>query len=265
MPLLDFLKLPETRGIVSMDDVETTALHREIILRKPFLKRMYDDFYREIRAAVEPVEGKTLIELGSGGGFMKEIIPTVITSDIKELPWVDRRISALDMPLDDASVDAFLLFNVLHHIPDVRRFFREAQRCLKPGGRIVMIEPTNTPWSKFVYQTFHHEPFVPGAAWEFPSTGPMSSGNDAMPWIVFVRDRAVFEREFPALAITRIRRHTPFRHLVSGGVSMRAIVPSWSYGCVKFVETMLTPLMPLCAMYMTVVVQKSLAARRQEI
>lgn len=49
------------------------------------------------------------------------------------------------MPFQDKSVSAFMMIDVLHHIKDSRQFFKEMQRCLKPGGKIVMIEPANTP------------------------------------------------------------------------------------------------------------------------
>jgi hypothetical protein len=61
-----------------------------------------------------------------------------------------------------------------------------------------MIEPWVTPWSRLVYTRMHHEPFVPAAAqWEFLTTGPLSGANGALPYILFSRDRAQFELEFP--------------------------------------------------------------------
>ena len=68
------------------------------------------------------------------------------TSDVIELPGVDKCFSALDMPFEDDSVDAFFMFDVLHHINDSAGFFAELNRCLKNGGKAVMIEPANTLW-----------------------------------------------------------------------------------------------------------------------
>jgi SAM-dependent methyltransferase len=38
-------------------------------------------------------------------------------------------------------VDFVLAFAVVHELPDVRRFFAEAARALKLGGRLLLAEP----------------------------------------------------------------------------------------------------------------------------
>src|SRR5262249_39668042 len=116
-------------------------------------------------------------------------------------------------------------------------------RCVRPGGVVSMIEPWVTPWSRLIYTRLHHEPFRPDATeWEFPATGPLSGANGAMPWIIFERDRAEFEREFPQWRMAAIRPHTPLCYLLSGGVSMRSLMPGWAHAPVRAVEAMLRPL-----------------------
>ena len=176
MKLIEWLKLPETRNIKDLDDPATT-LHGKILRSKPFLRNLYADFYGQFKNAVEQPENKVLVELGSGGGFIKEIIPNVITSDILKVAGVDKVFSATDMPFEDASVDAFFMFDVLHHIDEPRKFFAEADRCLRPGGRIVMIEPANTPWARFIYTNFHHEGFDPKGGWELDKDGAAFAGQ----------------------------------------------------------------------------------------
>jgi hypothetical protein len=59
----------------------------------------------------------------------------------------------------------------LHHIADAERLLAKAQRALVPGGRILMIEPWVSAWSRFVYTRLHPEPFRPEAsAWAFSSS-----------------------------------------------------------------------------------------------
>ena len=273
MKTIDWLKLPETMGIEDLDDPATTLLHAEIIQKKPFLKKLYIDFYKQFKKAVSDSENKVLVELGSGGGFIKEVISNVITSDVLELPNVDKVFSALDMPFEEASVDAFFMFNVLHHITEPRAFFREALRCLKVCGRVVMIEPANTLWSRFIYKNFHHEAFdtqTPGwgcrgqAKWEpeprkagtLQKSGPLSGGNGALAWIIFWRDRKIFESEFPSLRIVRMRNHTPLRYLLSGGLTLRQLVPSFSYPAVKAIEYTLPPINDLLGMFQTIELEK---------
>ena len=67
---------------------------------------------------------------------MKDLLPDVITSDLFEVPSVDRVVDAMHMPFDDQTLKAILMTNVFHHIPDVARFISEASRTLRPGGRI---------------------------------------------------------------------------------------------------------------------------------
>lgn len=253
-----FFGLTHTKDKADLDSPETTTLHRDIIQRKPFLKKIYLDHYHYFKTATNNVPEGIKIELGSGGGFYKEVMPEVITSDVLPLPYVDQVFSALDMPFADQSVSAIYMIDVLHHIPDVEKFFTEADRCLKPGGKIVMIEPTNTWWGGFIYRNFHHEPFDPTVReWKLPAGGPMSVANDAIPWIVFVRDRLRFQKLFPRLEITTVQYTEPVRYLLSGGVSMRQLVPNSWYGAVKFFEeTILKPIAPWVGMFMCVEITK---------
>jgi SAM-dependent methyltransferase len=233
--LRNLLAHPLTRGI-DLDDPRTTALRREIIQNKPFLRQIYHEWYAMLTKDLPAGEGRVL-ELGSGAGFLKQIVPDAITSEIFLCPGVDVVLDGLRMPLTDDSLRAILMTDVFHHLPDARRFLREATRTVRSGGVVAMIEPWVSAWSKFVYTRLHHEPFCPDTRdWSFPATGPLSGANGALPWIVFQRDRAVFEREFPQWRIETVKPFMPLRYLVSGGVSMRALVPSFSYGAIRALE-----------------------------
>ncbi|HEX8529344.1 MAG TPA: hypothetical protein VF646_04955, partial [Cytophagales bacterium] len=138
------------------------------------------------------------------------------------------------------------------HIPDSYQFLREAQRILKAGGKVVMVEPANSAWGRFIYRNFHHEPFDPAGGWTIPEAGPMSGANGALPWIVFQRDCRRFEREFPGLTIESIRHHTPLRYLMSGGVSRKSLVPQWSFGLATALEKAGRPLAGWFSMFQTI-------------
>jgi SAM-dependent methyltransferase len=218
------------------DDPKTTELRKQIVQSKPFLKAIYEEWYERLAAEVPRGTGGVL-ELGSGAGFLSRYIPELITSEVFACSDVSVILNAQNMPMENASLRAIVMTDVLHHMPDVRRFFAEASRCLRSGGKILMIEPWVTPWSTFVYGRFHSEPFLPEAAeWEFAASGPLSGANVALPWMVFVRDRARFEKEFPEFEIEEIRPFMPFRYLLSGGVSMRSLMPGFTHGIWALIE-----------------------------
>lgn len=222
----------------------------EIIRDKRPLREIYDEWYGAVASSI-PAGDKPALELGSGAGFMSSYVKDLITSDVLELPDVDRVIDACAaLPFDDGGLRGIAMVNTLHHLPDVTVFLEEATRCLQPGGTISMIEPWNTAWSRVVYTKLHHEPFDPRvASWSFDSNGPLSGANGALPWIVFERDRRYFSERFPELEIREVRPIMPIRYLLSGGVSMRALLPNWSFGLVRALERASQPAMSSLAMF----------------
>lgn len=252
-----WLRLPETLGLEDLDAPESTLVHQRVIEKKRFLRDLYADFYREMIEEASPSSEGLHVELGSGGGFMKSLLPSLVTSDILPLRSTDCCFSVEALPFRAASVDSFFTMNTAHHFPDFARALGEMDRCLKPGGRIVMIEPANTTWGRFVYRNFHHELFDPEGEWAFDSSGPLSGGNGALPWIVFVRDRKRLASEYPRLQVESIRYHTPLRYLLSGGFTLRQLMPSWSSGLVRLLERATGFLGPMAGMFMTIRVSRS--------
>jgi hypothetical protein len=73
---------------------------------------------------------------------------------------------------------------------------------------------------------------------------------------VFERDRAVFEAEFPELSIEQIQPLMPFRYLVSGGVSMRSLMPRAATPLWSALEKSLEPWMRHGAMFALIVLRR---------
>lgn len=239
-----------------LDDPLRTVEHGEIIQSKPFLKKLYLEWYNELGRQIPSLPAGKIIELGSGGGFIKKVYPQVITSDVMQLDSCDMCFTAENIPVEDNSVAAYFMLNVFHHIPNPEKFLEEAQRTLKKGGRIIMVEPANSFFSRIIYKNFHHEPFDENGGWTIDSTGPMSSSNQALPYIYFVRDKKLFEKKFPSFKIISVRLHTPLRYLLSGGVSRKSFVPGGSFGFFTLMENIVSPLSGLTAMFQTIVVEK---------
>jgi len=242
---------------MEIDDPATTELRKQIIASKPFLKAIYDEWYGMLASELPAIDGKVL-ELGSGGGYCSEFIPGLITSEAFPCSAVQLVADAQRMPFAEGTLRAIVMTNVMHHLPNVREFFKEATRCLGSGGKILMIEPWVTPWSKIVYTRLHHEPFDPNSAeWAFPPRGPLSGANNAMPWIVFERDRAKFETDFPALAVEKIWPFMPFRYLVSGGVTMRNLMPGFAHAAWLGLENALRSQMSRLGLFAFIAIRRA--------
>ena len=239
---------------VDLDAPENTLCQASIIRNKPFLKQFYQDCYSSISKLLPEKISGPVIELGSGGGFLKDYIPGLITSEILAVSTVDIQLDGQAMPFKDESVRAIVMLDVFHHIPRPATFLTQAAHILKQGGRLIMIEPWVTAWSRFVYRYLHHEPFVPEAKdWDFQKGGPLTSANSALPWIVFHRDRKKFEDRFPEWQVIRISLHTPFCYLLSGGLVFKSIMPAASYPLCRRFEKWLQPFNHLLSMFATIV------------
>ncbi len=239
-----------------IDSPERTLFHKKIIQEKLFLSKLYREWYSILSDIKQHLPPGEMIELGSGGGFLKEIEPTIICSDILDLPTNDLTFSALDMPFSDGQVSAIFMIDTFHHIPDSELFLKEVTRVLKKDGLLIMIEPANTVWGRFIYKNFHHEPFNLNGDWTIPDKGPLSGANGALPWIVFKRDKEKFKRLFPGLAVADLHFHTPLRYLVSGGVSFKQLAPDFTYPFVQFFDKVLPSIWKELSMFVTIKIKK---------
>ena len=242
-------------SINQLDDPNTTITHGKIIQSKPILKAIYEDWYHQIITHLAPNSNKVL-EIGSGGGFLKKKIPNLITSDILPLEICDMTFSAEEMPFGNQELDAIVMVNVFHHIPKPFRFLSEAERILKPGGRVIMIEPANTFLARFIYKNFHHEPFDETGGWEIEAGKPLSHSNQALPFIYFLRDRQLLEKKFKNISIKKIDYHTPFTYILSGGLSRKSIIPIWLYPLFRKIEKIASPFHKITGLFYTIVLEK---------
>lgn len=238
-----------------LDTKESLLEHKKIINSKLFLKNVYIDFYKILKNHKVPKK-ELLIEVGSGGGFLKKFIPNVITTDVLKTIGIDKKLDLENIKLKSKSVSAFYMLNVFHHIKNPKKALSEMDRCLVTGGKIIMIEPWPSVFSKFIYKNFHHEIFDTNSDWKVNGSGRMSDANGALPWIVFKRDSQKFKKLFPNLEIDKITPHTPFKYMFSGGLSHPQYLPNSFYPLLTLVEKILTPLNNFLAMFATIIVTK---------
>ena len=234
---------------LDVNDPNTTMFRKKVIHGKPFLRNIYLEWYLQIKEVFASIEGP-LLELGSGPGFLGDIVENLISSEVFFIPGVNLILDGQYLPFKDSSLGGIAMTDVFHHIPSVKKFLAESGRCVKPGGILTMIEPWNTPWARFIFSNFHPEPFLAKAKnWEFESSGPVSGANQALPWIVFERDRQEFIKNFPVWEIKSIKPGMPLRYLLSGGIEHRNLVPNFSYPFWKKLENNLSPWMNNLGMF----------------
>jgi SAM-dependent methyltransferase len=134
-----WLTHPLTREM-DLDDPRTTQLRRRIIGEKSFLRRIYQEWYTALAAALPQGRG-AILEIGSGAGFLDEYIPGLITSEIFYCPGISAVLDGQQLPFAEGVLRGIVMTDVLHHLPQPRAFLSEAARCVQPGGVLVMIEP----------------------------------------------------------------------------------------------------------------------------
>lgn len=108
-------------------------------------------------------EGMTVLDVGCGPGFftieMAKLVGKagrVIAADLQEGMLdkladkiagkeIEKRISLHQCDKDrigvTEKVDFVLVFYMVHEVPDQKNFFREIHSILKPGGKMLVIEP----------------------------------------------------------------------------------------------------------------------------
>lgn len=102
-----------------------------------------------LRQGLAMAEGPVdrLVDLGGGSGRAARAIdvPERIVIDATPAmlqqvpPGLERLLaSATDLPVADGGVDAVLIVDALHHLPDPGRVFAEVLRSLRPGGVLVV-------------------------------------------------------------------------------------------------------------------------------
>ncbi len=126
--------------------------------RKPALKKIYNTFYREIAGHLSRGVKGQVVELGSGIGNVKEVIPECLRTDIFPNPWLDRVENAYHLSFPDRSLSNIILFDVFHHLEFPGTALEECRRALCQNGRVILFEPCVSLLGLVVFGLFHHEP-----------------------------------------------------------------------------------------------------------
>jgi len=228
--------------------------------QKPVLREIYHHLFRRLHAACVP--GPTL-EIGGGTGMLKEFVPDAITTDVIPAPWLDMVADAQYLPVADASFANIVMFDVMHHIEVPRQFLAEAMRVLRPGGRLVMVEPAITPASWGFYHFIHEEAVDMGAdplRVGAPSRGrDPYAANQAIPTLLATRHRARLTADFPHFTVQERAWVSLFAYPLSGGFKPWSAIPLWLVKPVLWLEDKLAPVLGrLLAFRLLLVLEKKI-------
>ena len=228
--LLQWLAEPAVRA-VDVDSDDLLEVHRQVLLSKPMIRGVFDDLYDACMAADrQHLRGDGLrVEIGAGVSRFKE-----------RYPRDHHRYQVLAVPRRGGRRGGHAVcgWQRPRHPRDQRvpppadpdRFFNELERVLAPGGGAILIDPYHGPFARLVYpRLFATEGYdLTQSAWELPdgSMGVMQGANQALSWIVFVRDADRLRSSHPGLELVHMRPLTNYpRYLVSGGLNFRQLLP----------------------------------------
>ena len=239
-------------------DSNILSERRKIWKSKKILKRLYHKWYNMIGSALKP---GSILEIGGGSGNLKEFFPDAISSDILFTGWLDAVLDAHHLPFKDESFDNIVLFDVLHHLQEPASFFSDAERVLKQGGRIIMMEPNISLESFIVYRFLHSE----GMSWSIDPLKPGGlrknkkpyHGNQAIPTLIFKKYKHHFANKFPRLKITRKEKMDFVIYPLSGGFHNPSLCPLFLYGVLEYIEKLLRPLNRFMGFRLFVVLEKT--------
>ena len=220
--------------------------YRKIWQEKKILRESYIPWYKKIISDLSINSGKTL-EIGSGTGNFKEYKKDLITSDIEKCSWLDMSFDAHKMPFKNHSLANIVMVDVLHHLKDPILFLNEADRVLKKGGRVIMIEPFPSLFSLPVYRKFHPEPFIMNVDYfnlrrQKGKKDPWDS-NQAIPYLLFFKNRQKTEKIFSKkLRLLKVEKLSFIVYPLSGGFENKSMVPDLLIPFLKLLEIILKPL-----------------------
>ena len=235
-------------------DAETLAHHRAIWAARPELREVYQEWFRQLLAAVAGLG--PVVEVGSGPGFFKEFAPHLIATDVLPGPLVDVCCDAGQLPFGTATIGGLVMVDALHHLPRPLAFMDEAARVLRPGGRLAMLEPWITPASFVLYRYFHQEGCRLGVDLEFPFDQTVKNaldGNPAIPFVLFKR----FRDRLRTLRLVRAHTFVGLPYLFTFGFQRSRPLPGLWMGIAKAVEGFTGPVRKLAASRVLAVLERS--------
>jgi SAM-dependent methyltransferase len=227
--------------------------------RKRMLREVYFDFYRRIAARLTGAPGLT-VELGSGLGTIKEVIPTCITSDLFSNTWLDRRENAYKLSFASESVANPILFDVWHHLQFPGTALKEFERVLRKKGRLILFEPEMGLLGKLIYSLAHPGPVALNrplgwfASSDFQPHDARYFAGQSSAHRVFVLGE--FREMLDSWEVVEVCRLSSLAYLLSGGFGKPKLCPSGLLPLLNGIDRVLSRAPSLFAVRLLVVLEK---------
>lgn len=255
-----------------MSSVGDVAKARKIFLEKKFnnLDYLLKERYSWMNQFIN--EGEKVIEIGSGAGFSEFYLKQrPLLTDIVKNEWIDEILDGTRMNLSDKSIDVVICSHAIHHFSSPYKFFKECERVLKPGGRILIYEAHTSLLFRFLLKLMRHE----GWSYDVDVFNPDTIINDPNdPWsancaaaeLLFNRP-SVFEENF-SFKIELDKKKEGLIFPLSGGVIAKTPVPELPTFVLNFIsilDSILITLFPnIFALGRIVVLTNHSRAQHQE-
>lgn len=243
---------------LGINDINRINEIRSRIMKKHSLKNFYIRNYKKLqKITCDFKKSDNIVEIGAGASFANHYCPNIILTDILPYEGIHKVIDATNMDFNSKEIHCFFLMNVLHHISDVKKFFKECDRCLVNEGKIYIVDQYPSLHGKIILKYFHHEPFNENSLqWSFQTTGPLSGANGALAWIIFFRDLKIFKQEFPQLSITYISIHTPLYYWLTGGLKKWSLIPNFASNVIMKLDNLISKLFPKLGCFIDIIIEK---------
>ena len=208
--------------------------------KKPVLQKVYRDFYQLISTELSNLPKLKIVELGSGIGNIRDVIPNCIQTDLFPNPWIDEVENAYELSFKDNSISDLILFDVFHHLRYPGTALKEFKRVLAPNGHIIIFDPAVSLIGMIAYGMFHPEPiaYTKPIVWFSPPnwTPDNTDYYAAQGNATRIFSGKKYKEMLNDLKVIKFKKLSAISYVVSGGYSKPQLYPDNLYPLIKLFD-----------------------------